>query len=157
QLGRPEDALAVAEEGLRRWPDHPNLRDELYLSRAELTDWALAVRRDDLPQPGHRPELTGAVTTLGSIGGGEGPVEGWISQPDTTDSQVSLLVNGTKVVSTTPRPAPGDQRWTFALNCNDLRGYVGNGDVITVEHNGRPLAIDGGGMSLTVRTDYESR
>jgi glycosyltransferase involved in cell wall biosynthesis len=158
QLGNPAEALNVAEEGRRRWPDHPGLRDELYRSRAEVVDWRRALGQPDehrLREGAKQP--SGSVTTLGSLGGGDGPVEGSISVLGSATARVSLLVNGSPVANTTPRPTPDGDAWTFALSCDDLREYLGDGDAISVDYGGQPLAVDGGGVRYIVHTGYESR
>jgi glycosyltransferase involved in cell wall biosynthesis len=158
QLGNPAEALNLAEDGRRRWPDHPGLREELYQSRAQVVDWRQAVGKPDDDHPLERAtQDLGALSTLGSLGGDDGPVEGWISVLGPATARVSLLVNGTAVASTTPRPTPGGDTWTFALSCDDLRNYLGEGDVISIEYGGQPLAFDGGGAKYVVRTGYESR
>jgi glycosyltransferase involved in cell wall biosynthesis len=158
QLGRAAEALAVAEEGRERWPVHPGLRNELYQSYAAVVDWKQAMVRPDGDGSADDPgRFGGAVTSLGSLGGGDGPIEGWIPRPATSAARVSLVVNGTPVVDTPPRPAPEGEGWTFALSCDELREYLGDGDTICVECDSQPLAIDDGGVIRTVRTGYESR
>lgn len=160
QLDRPAEALVLAQEGVERWAGYEHLRAELYLSRAELVDWSQALVQQPLDDsPADCPESIGVVTDLGCLAGGDDPIEGRVAVPGPTAPRISLTVNGTPVVSTfaTRSAASGDQPATFALSCADLRSFLGDGDVVTVVSDGRPLTIMNRGTARVVRTGYESR
>jgi glycosyltransferase involved in cell wall biosynthesis len=158
RLNRHADAVDVAQEGLRRWPSHRQLRDELWTNRAELVDWKQAAATPAVPESASQPtEPIGTVTALGTLGGGDGPMEGRVSVRGEGAPPVSLLVNGVPVASTAAAGGADGEWSTFAFNCAGLRAYLGDGDVISVESNGQPLAIDGDGHARRVMTGYASR
>lgn len=156
-LGRPAEAFAVADAGTRRWPDHPTLRNELYLSRAELIDWKQAIVAVPGTSSLEPDAAVGVVTSLGELVGEDGPVHGQVSAPGNSAPGIAILVNGTPVAATSAAIDPDRGRAAFALNCRDLHHFIGDGDVISVECDGRPLTIEGGGTARTIKTGYESR
>lgn len=157
QLDDPAEALAVVQRGLRLWPNDPRLSDELYINRAELVDWKQAVAQPQNEDTHQATAPIGQVTALGSLVGRKGPVEGRISVSGKDTPTISLVVNGTSVAETGARRAP-DSDWSiFAINCDDLRTYLGDEDIISVECDGRPMPIEDHGFTRTVNTGYESR
>jgi hypothetical protein len=161
ELGDHSSALAVAEEGIRRWGAAPQLQSELQLSRAALVDWRhalIASGRNGTPDSQELDNAVhGIVTSLGFLDGLDGPIEGRIVPHDDAPV-VSLTVNDVPVVSTSARPGTSaDDMATFALNCQDLRSYLGDGDVVAVEYAGQRLSIDSHGVSRVVQTGYGSR
>jgi glycosyltransferase involved in cell wall biosynthesis len=157
ELKRPADALAVADEGHRRWPHDRRGNEEIYLSRAALVDWkhALAVR--DMPEAADVSDPIGVVTDLGFLSGAAGPVEGWLECPEDQAPVVSLVVNRQPVAWTSGAKSPSGDRFRFSLSCHELLAYLGDGDIISIECAGRALAIDGRPGPITVTTGYESR
>jgi glycosyltransferase involved in cell wall biosynthesis len=162
ELGDHSSALAVAEEGITRCGATPQLQNEFHLNRAALVDWRHALmasgstRTADGQEPDHAAR--GIVRTLGFLDGLDGPIEGRIVPQDDDAPVVSLTVNDVSVVSTSARrgTSTGDMA-TFALNCQDLRSYLGDGDVVAVEYAGQKLPIAGDGVSRIVQTGYGSR
>lgn len=156
-LDHRAEALAVVGEGLRRWPHHKRLLDEHYVNRADSVDWMHAVGQSADGNTDQATEPIGVVTALGSLAGRSGPVEGRITIPGAAPPTVSLVVNGMPVAKTSARRPPDGDLSTFALNCDDLRIYLGDGDVLAVECDGRPLLIEDHGFARTIHTGYESR
>jgi hypothetical protein len=150
-LGQHHEAIAVAEAGLARWPDHPRVELELAKSRAAVTDWAIVLR----PTADGAPDADGpgTVTSLGPLRGEDGLVRGHV-RPTAAPlpPRVTLEVDGTEVVTT---EADSDGR--FSLSCGQLLEFLGDGDVLRVVAEGRPLPLPGLGLSAEVRTGYPSR
>jgi glycosyltransferase involved in cell wall biosynthesis len=162
ELGDHSSASAVAEGGIRRCGATPQLQNEFHLNRAALVDWrhALMASGPTNAADGQKPDnaARGIVRSLGFLDGLDGPIEGRIVPQHDDAPVVSLTVNGVSVVSTSARPGTSaDDTATFALNCQDLRSYLGDGDVIAVEYAGQKLPIDGDGVSRIVQTGYGSR
>jgi glycosyltransferase involved in cell wall biosynthesis len=158
-LERPHEAVAVAEAGLRRFPEDGRLEEELQQNRSRTVDWARAVEPAGEADRAH--PAVGAVTDPGFLAGGDGPVEGDVALADQHAPRVSLLLNGTEVAatyaSTEDVGTPGERTGRFSLNCRDLLDYVGDGDVITLQGDGEPVLVPGGGTRLVVRPGYASR
>lgn len=147
-------ARAVAEQGLRRWPDDPRLWDELSMSRAELVDWP----RSLVPTSPVAEDARGAVTDLGFLAGGDGPIVGRVAARDVGVAPVTLEVNGAPMATTYAAPGTDDRRWlAFALSCHDLRLYLGDGDVVSVTCEGQTLTMDGYGAGCEIATGHPSR
>lgn len=162
ELGDHSSALAVAEEGIRQRGATPQLQNEFHLNRAALVDWrhALITSGPDNAPGGQEPNsaVRGIVTSLGFLDGLQGPIEGRIASQHDDAPVVSVMVNGFSVLSTSARSDAGTSDMaTFALNCQDLRLYLGDGDVIAVEYAGQKLPIDGHGVACIVQTGYRSR
>jgi hypothetical protein len=150
-LGQHHDAIAVAEAGLARWPEHPRVELELAKSRAILTDWRTVLR------PAAEPPLdtagAGTVTSLGPLRGEDGLVRGHVPPTGAPlPPRVTLQVGGTDVVSTEV-----DAEGRFSLSCEQLVEFLGEGDVLQVVADGRPLPLPGLGLAAEVRTGYPSR
>jgi glycosyltransferase involved in cell wall biosynthesis len=156
-LSRPAEALAVADAGARRWPDHPTLRNELHLSRAELIDWKQAIVDVPGTSSPDSDAAVGVVTSLGDLGGEVGPVHGEVTALGNTAPGVAVLVNGAPVAATSAALDAARGRTVFSLNCRELRHFIGDGDVISVECDRRALIIAGGGTARTIKTGYKSR
>lgn len=157
ELKRPADALSVADEGQRRWPHDRRGNQEIYLSRAALVDWTRALVAGDLPETADVRDPIGEVTDLGFLAGADGPVEGWLESPEDQAPVVSLVVNGQPVARTSAAKLPSADRFRFSLSCHELLAYLGDGDTISIECAGRPLAVNGRPGRIAVTTGYESR
>jgi glycosyltransferase involved in cell wall biosynthesis len=151
-----QDALRVAAAGARLWPEDPRLTEELYTSRAALVDWGNALVVMDREESRDEHLNSGLVTDLGFLSGGSGPIKGWIRPAARTSANVSLLVNGTPVATTSAIPNADDVS-IFALSCHDLRLYLGDGDEVEIHSEGQRVAFQGYGAKLAVVTGYESR
>jgi hypothetical protein len=150
-LGQHREAIAVARTGLARWPDHPRIELELAKSRAAVVDWDTALR----PVAGglRGPEGAGAVTSLGPLVGEGGLVRGHVEVTGTPlPPRVALEVDGTEVVAT---EADGEGR--FSLSCEQLLEFLGDGDVLEVVADGRPLPLPGLGAAAVVHVGHPSR
>lgn len=156
ELGMTAQAMTVTEEAMQRWPHENRLRNELYLCRSALLDWRGAlVGADARSLDREEDKPIGVVTRLGFMAGLPGPVSGQLFVP-TADPTVSLVLNGTQVATTSAAPG-GEARQSFSLSCHDLMPFLGDGDVVTIEHDGSPLPIAGLGRRCEVRTGYGSR
>jgi hypothetical protein len=71
--------------------------------------------------------------------------------------QVALLVNGTAVATSYAAPAAEEERLRFAVSAHEILLYLGDGDLIAVECEGRRVQIEGYGDQCQVTTGYESR
>jgi glycosyltransferase involved in cell wall biosynthesis len=157
ELKRPADALLVAEEGQRRWPHDRRGNEEIYLSRAALVDWTLALAVRDMPEAADASDPVGVVTDLGFLSGADGPVEGWLESLEDQAPVVSLVVNGQPVAGTSAAKLPSNDWFRFSLSCHELLAYLGDEDIIWVECAGRVLSIDGRPGRIAVTTGYASR
>lgn len=148
-------ALAVAEAGNRRWPDDPRLWDEMYMNRAALVDW----QRVLVPAASAEPDgAAGVVTDLGFLAGRDAPLTGRVPARASGAMPVTLEVNGSALATTYAAGSAADHGWfSFALSCHDMRHYLGDGDVISVSCEGKPLTIEGYGTRCAVVTGYPSR
>ena len=155
ERGEHSKALAVASAGAARWPRDKRILEEMYMNRAAVTDWNRSVTASGVP--GSSPAGAGAVVDLGFLSGGNGPVEGWVEAASDVPPRVTLLVNGTAVATSYAAPAARDGQLRFAISARDLLLYLGDGDVIAVESEGRHLQIEGHGDQCQVTTGYESR
>lgn len=158
EVGRLAEAMAVATEGLQRWPAEVLVREELNLSRAALVDWEKAI----VPaRPGSAESAvpTGMVTDLGFLAGRDGPIAGWIAASPGSDGPVSLslVVNGRPVATTSAKRPSADGRREFSFSCQDLLSYLGDGDTVAVTCAGVPLKMREFNAPATVVTGYESR
>lgn len=156
ELGDHATALAVAEEGLALWPQDYRVLDEVYLNRDAVVDWSRALTGSDgdaEPSDGR----AGLVTELGFLRGAGSSVEGWVTPTGTETPIVSLLINGTPIATSHARASTGEEALHFAISAHDARPYLGDGDVISVECEGRLLDITGYGRRCRVATGYESR
>jgi glycosyltransferase involved in cell wall biosynthesis len=155
-LDRPVEAVEVAEEGLRRWPDDGRLAAERDQSRALTVDWSHAV----YPTVGGPDSLVavGVITDLGFLAGGGGPVEGEVHLSSQHAPKVSLRLNGCEIASTYASLVPGDGgTGRFSLNCRDVMDYVGDGDILALESGGSPVLSPDGGRRLIMAPGYDSR
>lgn len=150
------NALAVAAAGSRRWPDDPRLWDEVYMNRAALVDWQRALVADESAEP---EGAAGVVTDLGFLAGRDAPLVGRVPARASGAMRVSLEVNGSALATThAAAESAGDHGGlSFALSCHDMRHYLGDGDVISVSCEGKPLTIEGYGTRCEVVTGYPSR
>ena len=157
--GHHARAIEAAHRGLARWPEHPRIEMELAKSRAATTDWAAAFR--PAPEVPATPTGPGVVSSLGALAGGEGPVTGHLSvAPSPVPTRVTLRAGDLAVVSTyarAPRDSTASDEHEFALRCEQLLEFLGDGDRITVVVDGRPLPIDGLGSAAEVVVGYPSR
>jgi hypothetical protein len=152
-IGEYERAIEVAEEGMARWPTARSLPKELYKSRAAAIDWGSSLLPPD-GEPSH--STAGDVSSLGELAGDHGPVTGWVELAGRDAPQVSLLVNGRPVATT---HAVGESRAAggFAISCQQVREYLGDGDVLRVVSEAGPLTIEGRGVERRVATGHPSR
>jgi glycosyltransferase involved in cell wall biosynthesis len=155
ELGEHRKALAVASEGAGRWARDQQVLEEIYVSRAAVVDWDQAITA--LGRNGSFDGRPGAVVELGFLRGGEGPIEGWVEAIGDDAPEVSMLVNGTAVATSYAAPAIEKGQLRFAISARDMLLYLGDGDLIAVECEGRRLQIDGYGDQCKVTTGYESR
>lgn len=157
-LGDHRGALAIAATGSRRWPRSHEVQRELYRARAALVDWGSCLHA---PPTWHdaatSEDPVGVVTGLGVLGGQDGGVTGWLHAADEGAVAVTLLVNDEPVVTTFAAGGPQRPRARFAIDCQDLIEYLGDGDVLSVRGDGRPLEIEGLGPRGVVMTGYPSR
>jgi teichuronic acid biosynthesis glycosyltransferase TuaG len=159
-LGRYREAVDLALDGLERWPGAAPIRKELYKSRAALVDWSTALR-STAAATGPRDDAVGVVHSLGALAGGAGPIRGEVRTAHRAPS-VSLVLNGLTVATT---HAAADERETdsdlsvraFTLNVQQVREYLGDGDVLEIVCLGRPLAVTEYGARISVHTGYPSR
>jgi glycosyltransferase involved in cell wall biosynthesis len=157
-LNRHADALAVAEEGVRRWPRELSADPEVHRSRAAFVNWKRAIAPAATPDGRGDPESVGAVTDLGFLHGSDAALQGWVVPTGDDSPMVSLKVNGQPVAITSAARLPSsDGRFHFSLSCQDLLAYVGDGDIISVESAGGPLAVDGDHVRVQVASGYRSR
>jgi glycosyltransferase involved in cell wall biosynthesis len=155
ELGEHSTALAVASAGAARWSKDQRVLEEMYVSRAAVIDWDRSVSGTGPRGSSHG--RAGAVVDLGFLRGGGGPIEGWIEPVGDAAPQVALLVNGTAVATSYAAAAEEGRRLRFAVSARDILLYLGDGDFIAVECEGRRLQIDGYGDQCRVTTGYESR
>lgn len=155
ELGEHGKALAVASEGAGRWARDQQVLEEMYINRTAVVDWDQAIT--GVGRNGSFDGRPGAVVELGFLRGGEGPIEGWVEAIGDDAPQVSLLVNGTAVATSYAAPATEKGQLRFAISARDMLLYLGDGDLIAVECEGRRLQIDGYGDQCEVTTGYESR
>jgi hypothetical protein len=122
-------------------------------NRTRLIDWEEA-----LQEHGHvEGALAGTVEQLGALGGGSGPLSGWIRASTDQPPQVEISVNGITVATTTAaRTAEGGVS-SFALNCWQLHEYLGDGDELVVHSGSTVLPFPSGGRALRVHTGYPGR
>jgi tetratricopeptide (TPR) repeat protein len=156
-LGRERQALEVAEAGLRRWPDDARLAGERDKSRALAVEWGEAVCTT-APDPISRPgDPAGAITHLGFLAGGDGPIEGRVDLRAGGATKVGLLLNGREIAATTA-VVEDDQGSvaSFSLNCRDILEYIGDGDVVSMQSGGIPIAVPGGGTRLVFAPGHDS-
>jgi glycosyltransferase involved in cell wall biosynthesis len=155
-LGHETEALAVAEEGLRRWPQEMRGDQEVYRCRAALVDWPRAVTA--IAPVGQAAEPVGAITDIGFLAGRGAPLRGELEPTDDPAPVVTLLVNGQPVAGTSAGRLPsGHGRYQFSLSCHDLLPYLGDGDIVEIASGGRPLVVDGDRSRLAVTTGSPSR
>lgn len=156
ELGQLAKAKSVAEEALRRWPRDDRVRRELYVCRSALVDWRRAlVSADTGPPAPDKANPPGLVTELGFLAGRPGPISGRLFSSAVTPT-VSLVLNGTCAATTSATPV-GESQQSFSLNCQDIMPFLGDGDIITVEHEGSPLQVGRTGVRCEVSTGYSSR
>jgi glycosyltransferase involved in cell wall biosynthesis len=155
ELDQPDESLLVLDAGLSRWPNEHWLLEQLHKSRARGTDWKRVMEAEDVSAPGDPATPPGLVTDLGFLSGEHGPIRGWAAAVG-VETNVHLMVNGTPVASTNAAPAADGHR-TFSFNSTELMEFLGDGDVVTVESEGQPLPIEGGGERLVFRPGHESR
>ena len=156
EIGRPEESVRVAGAGLALWPGDPWLLAQLYKSRAQATDWSVALEKEQPPHPSADAGTGGLVTHLGFLGGEHQPVRGWVAPGAGHDPTVHLMVNGMAVTSTGAARVAGDHL-VFSFNCTELLEYLGDGDVISFESGGRSVPIQGHGTTCVLRPGYPSR
>lgn len=155
ELGEHRKALAVASEGAGRWSRDQQVLEEVYVNRAAVVDWDRAITA--VGRNGSVDGRPGAVVELGFLRGGEGPIEGWVEAIGDDAPEVSLWVNGTAVTTSYAAAATERRQLRFAISARDLLLYLGDGDLIAIECEGRRLQIDGYGDQCKVTTGYESR
>ncbi len=150
-------ALEIAARGAQFHPGHRGIRDELYKARATLTDWEKAIVAPPVPVgPVTRDAPAGSVSDLGFLGGGTGPLIGTLPSGAERAPTVHLTLNG-RAIATTSGSAISDGFWEFALNCRQALEFLGDGDVVSLECDGRPVTIEGYGSRLVVLTGYPTR
>jgi hypothetical protein len=158
-LEEHERALAVAEEGLRRWPGERKLETEQYRARAALVDWYQAIAAP-APSPAAErlADAPGEVTDPGFLWGRPAPLRGVLRISTAAAPTVRLEVNGSAVARTHASPVPdADATHAFSLDCRDLLHYLGDGDVVSVTCDGAPLPIPEVGPRAVVVPGYASR
>jgi glycosyltransferase involved in cell wall biosynthesis/tetratricopeptide (TPR) repeat protein len=153
ELGQYQEALTIAEQGARQWPSDFRVIEELYIARAGLIDWKHALQ----PVESGQAAAAGAVTDLGFLSGTEDPLTGRVPKDSLRPTHLSLVVNGTPVASTFAATRSGEDWSSFSLSCHELRRYLGDGDAIWVESDGKPVAVEGGSTKYEVTTGYPSR
>jgi hypothetical protein len=158
-LEQHERALAVAEQGLQRWPGERKLVTEQYRARAALVDWCRAiaapVRSPAMEQLVNSP---GEVTDPGFLWGRPAPLRGVLRIASSSAQMVRLEVNGSVVARTHAVPVQeADATHAFTLDCRDLLHYIGDGDVVSATFQGAPLTIPEAGPRAVVVTGYPSR
>jgi hypothetical protein len=128
---------------------------EVHLSRAELVDWPQAIE-PAAPADGGATGSTGKVASLGVLAGDSGPVRGHLLAARQATEQVAVMVNGVCVAASHAAMRPGEPA-EFGISCDELLLYLGDGDVLEVQHDGQPVTIDGFGDRVQIRTGYPSR
>jgi hypothetical protein len=151
ESGAVASAAAAAAEAATRWPSDWLVRNEVRISRAALVDWKRAVT-----VVGDSAEGPGTVHDLGFLVGVDGPLTGTVTVDQGQRCQVSIVVNGTAIATTDAAQIAHTDVRAVSLRCDDVLQYFGDGDVITIECDGRPLSIQGRGSRLEVTTGYES-
>lgn len=151
-------AHRLAAAGTARFPKDLPLRQELAKARAALVDWSSAVHVTAPPVPTATSEDTGGVVTeLGFLVGRDAALEGRVAPTATRAPMVSLRVNG-KLIATThaATPSPGEGG-TFSFRCDMMLEFLGDGDIVTVDCERRPLSFGGVGSRAVVLTGYPGR
>lgn len=156
ELGQPHESLRVLEKGLDLWPGDRWLLAQVQKAQSQSTDWGAAIETNVDIMPATGVDNRGMITDLGFLAGGSGPVKGWIDVASAGDLTLNLVVNQVHVASTKAAPAATGHS-TFSFNCTGLLDYLGDGDEVWCESQGRPVPIEGGGDRCLVRTGYESR
>lgn len=145
-VGDDAEALSVAEDGARRWPDDSLVQAEVLISKAACGDWQARLETDRAATaPG---ESAGAVESRGFLVGEPKPLTGVVPGPLDQDVDVTLHVNDVGVVTTKPRPRVTDAE--FSLRCDEMLQYLGDGDVVSVTSNGTTLRYGAGDARWTV-------
>jgi glycosyltransferase involved in cell wall biosynthesis/tetratricopeptide (TPR) repeat protein len=155
-LEQPRRAFEVAQAGHRRWPDDERFDEELGHNRALTVDWEQAVSTSGAADP---QEAGGAITDLGFLAGRSGPVEGHVDLTGQHAPKVAFLLNGREVASSyaSADPDAGERLGRFSINVHDLLDYVGDGDILAVQSDGRAVLTPDGSRHFVVEPGHASR
>jgi glycosyltransferase involved in cell wall biosynthesis len=157
ELDQPAAAMETASAGLQRWPLDRRLANELGQSRARTIEWPTAVLSIGNVS-GSAADVGGMITDLGFLAGEAGPVEGDVELRSGERPRVALRLNSRELAATFASPAPdGRPVGRFAINCREALDFLGDGDVITIESDGAPVRVPGGGLKLVMTPGHESR
>jgi tetratricopeptide (TPR) repeat protein len=156
-MDQPAKATKIAQEAAASRPSNAQLDSEIARCRPYLVHWpnslvaTVAETSDAVP-------VSGQVETMGFLGGGNASLQGHINNSDYVDQRVILSVNGHMIASTAIAPSlqePGTMR--FSINCAELLEYLGDGDIVSLACNGRPITFPALGARAMVRCGQSSR
>jgi tetratricopeptide (TPR) repeat protein len=155
--GNPREANAIARRAAASQPGNDQLEREIELCRPFYFEWSRClVSADELPRDGSTP--AGIVESMGFLVGGVDPLVGRVTSYDMESPEVCLCINGLTVASTLAAdpsgPASGK---AFSINCADSLEYLGDGDIIQVVTEGRPVTLPEFGAAAIVEAGLPSR
>jgi glycosyltransferase involved in cell wall biosynthesis len=151
-------ALAVATAGVTRFPKDPPIRAELAKARTALVDWERAIEVPTPPTADRSGEgVGGTVTGTGFLTGQDASLEGTVAPTRGRAPLVSLRVNGKPIATTHAATPAAGEGGPFSFRCDMMLEYLGDGDVVTVDCERRPLSFGDAGTRAVVLTGYPSR
>ena len=151
QLGSPQAAREVAQEGLQRFPDDDRVITELRRARAVTTRWS------EVAVPSAHEATVGEVTSPGFLSGMPEPLRGSLPTDADLESPIVLLLNGEPIARTYAAPTADERQPSFSMNCAQVNEFLGDEDVIELRHAGRPIAVAGGGTALRFMPGFPSQ
>jgi glycosyltransferase involved in cell wall biosynthesis len=156
--GDAAGAHEVAAAGAARFPKDQPIRAELAKARTALVDWERAVHVPAPPSGSGADEgVGGIVTRTGFLTGHDASLEGTVAPTRGRAPLVSLRVNGKPIATTHAATPAAGEGGPFSFRCDMMLEYLGDGDVVTVDCERRPLSFDGVGTRAVVLTGYPGR